>query len=80
MVLQGHEGAVLCVAQLPHSEFIVSGSSDATIRIWNLHTGTCEGAKPLTLPPPEQLHNATELRVRGIARAHRVHQGSDALA
>lgn len=50
MVLQGHEGAVLCVAQLPNSQFIASGSSDMTIRIWNVHTGTCEGKTPSPHP------------------------------
>jgi len=33
--LQGHEGAVQCVASSPNDAFFITGSSDATFRIWN---------------------------------------------
>ena len=38
MELEGHTGAVLCVAAFPDGSRIVSGSDDTTLRIWNLHS------------------------------------------
>jgi WD40 repeat protein len=35
MVLVGHTGAIWALIQLRHSGFIVSGSDDDTVRIWN---------------------------------------------
>ena len=32
--LRGHEGAVQCVATASNDAFFISGSSDATFRIW----------------------------------------------
>ena len=39
-VLRGHEAAVLSVAKLNETK-IVSGSSDATIRVWDLASNSC---------------------------------------
>ena len=33
--LQGHDGAVQCVASSPNDAFFISGSSDTTFRIWS---------------------------------------------
>lgn len=30
----GHEGAVQCVGMAPNDAYMVSGSSDATFRVW----------------------------------------------
>ena len=40
MMLNGHTGAVFCVAPLPNGE-IVTGSTDGSLRIWDLATGEC---------------------------------------
>jgi WD40 repeat protein len=33
--LSGHEGPVQCVAAAPNDGYFISGSSDATFRIWS---------------------------------------------
>jgi WD40 repeat protein len=38
--LQGHRGAVLCLACLP--ELIATGSVDGTIKLWSVKTGQCK--------------------------------------
>lgn len=37
--LEGHEGSVNAVAFSPDGEILVSGSSDRTVRLWDLRTG-----------------------------------------
>src|SRR5215469_8763331 len=37
----GHTGAVLSVAFSPNGQQALSGSSDKTVRLWDLHTGKC---------------------------------------
>ena len=37
----GHEGSVYCSAFSKDGTMIVSGSSDKTIRVWNVDTGEC---------------------------------------
>jgi WD40 repeat protein len=37
--LLGHEGEILSVAISPDGQTLVSGSTDDTIKIWNLNTG-----------------------------------------
>ena len=32
--LRGHDGAVQCVAAAPNDGYFISGSSDATFRVW----------------------------------------------
>lgn len=40
--LQGHEGGVWGIAIAPNSpELLVSGSTDRTVRVWDLTTGKC---------------------------------------
>ncbi|KAK5997598.1 Vegetative incompatibility protein HET-E-1 [Cladobotryum mycophilum] len=39
--LNGHEDEVTSVAFSPHSQLLVSGSEDQTIRIWETRTGSC---------------------------------------
>jgi len=38
-VLKGHKGPVSCLSLSPSGNLLVSGSQDATVRIWNLKTG-----------------------------------------
>ena len=40
-VLKGHNDGVLCVAITPDGHFAISGGRDKTVRLWNLHDGTC---------------------------------------
>lgn len=48
-VLIGHSDRVLCLAYSPDGTMLASGSSDHTVKIWNVRTGaaiiTCEGHK-----------------------------------
>ncbi|KIP01359.1 hypothetical protein PHLGIDRAFT_362333, partial [Phlebiopsis gigantea 11061_1 CR5-6] len=37
--LTGHEGSVRCVVYSPESTYIISGSEDRTIRLWDAATG-----------------------------------------
>jgi WD40 repeat protein len=39
--LIGHAGAVTTIALSPDQQFLISGSSDRTIKLWELATGTC---------------------------------------
>jgi len=39
-VLQGHTGPVLRVSEL-REDRLVTGSSDSTLRVWDLGTGDC---------------------------------------
>ena len=41
LVCQGHTGWVHAVAFSPDSSLVISGSEDATIRIWDTQTGQC---------------------------------------
>ena len=41
MVLVGHEGDVYVLKYLPTGD-LVSGSEDASIKIWNIKTGECQ--------------------------------------
>src|SRR5262249_29906114 len=36
---EGHNGPITCLAFLPDGKSIVTGSSDKTIRVWNVQTG-----------------------------------------
>ncbi len=39
--LQGHNGYVTCLAVLPKHNQILSGSTDKTLKLWDLQTGEC---------------------------------------
>jgi WD40 repeat protein len=39
LMIKGHTGPVLSVAFSPHGQFLASGSSDRTVRIWEGNTG-----------------------------------------
>ena len=41
--LYGHQSAVYSVSISPDNQYLISGSYDSTIRLWNLHTKTCFG-------------------------------------
>mmetsp|Transcript_9432 Transcript_9432/g.23672 ORF Transcript_9432/g.23672 Transcript_9432/m.23672 type:complete len:257 (+) Transcript_9432:515-1285(+) len=41
LVLRGHINHIFCVAYSRHSNLIVSGSFDESIRIWDARTGVC---------------------------------------
>ena len=38
---QGHTSSVLCVRPMSDGQRVASGSSDCTLRIWELSTGRC---------------------------------------
>ena len=39
--LEGHTSDVTSVAFSPNNQYVVSGSEDKTIRLWNVETGEC---------------------------------------
>ena len=41
MILEGHTVAISSIALSPDGQFIVSGSLDYTLRVWNTDTGEC---------------------------------------
>jgi WD40 repeat protein len=41
--LYGHQSAVYSISISPDNQYLISGSYDSTIRLWNLHTKTCFG-------------------------------------
>mmetsp|Transcript_9431 Transcript_9431/g.23670 ORF Transcript_9431/g.23670 Transcript_9431/m.23670 type:complete len:238 (+) Transcript_9431:515-1228(+) len=41
LVLRGHINHIFCVAYSRHSNLIVSGSADESIRLWDARTGIC---------------------------------------
>jgi small GTP-binding protein len=41
MILKGHTGSVWGVAVTPDGRTVVSGSSDKTLKVWDLETGQC---------------------------------------
>jgi WD40 repeat protein len=47
--LEGHEDSVNCVSVLENGRLVISGSSDGTVRIWELATGKC--LHILKIPP-----------------------------
>ncbi|MDO4629676.1 MAG: hypothetical protein Q4C70_10890 [Planctomycetia bacterium] len=40
---QGHSNSVECIACSPDSKYVVSGSRDGTIRIWEIEIGSSKG-------------------------------------
>jgi small GTP-binding protein len=42
LVLSGHSDWVRCLAWSPHGRLLASGSDDASIRVWDVGTSTCE--------------------------------------
>ena len=42
-ILYGHQSAVYSISISPDNQYLISGSYDSTIRLWNLHTKTCFG-------------------------------------
>ena len=41
--LYGHQSAIYSISISPDNQYLISGSYDSTIRLWNLHTKTCFG-------------------------------------
>ena len=41
--LYGHQSAVYSISISPDNQYLISGSYDSTVRLWNLHTKTCFG-------------------------------------
>lgn len=39
--LYGHQNAIYSLSISPDNQYLISGSYDSTIRLWNLHTKTC---------------------------------------
>jgi WD40 repeat protein len=48
--LTGHADAVTCVAYSPDGRWLVSGSDDRSVRIWNADTGECVSVQELETP------------------------------
>ena len=59
LTLEGHSGSVLCVAFAPDGEILASGSSDKTVRLWDMRnrklkrtlTGHTERATAIAFSP-----------------------------
>lgn len=45
MELKGHEGWIWCIDYSNDGKFIVSGSEDKEIKLWNANTGQMFGSK-----------------------------------
>lgn len=41
MTLEGHSGGITCCSVFP-AGYLVSGSIDETLRVWNIDNGKCE--------------------------------------
>ncbi len=41
LVYKGHEDIVRCISVEPNGQFLVSGSDDCTVRVWEVLTGRC---------------------------------------
>jgi len=49
--LKGHTNWVHSVAVSPDSAFVVSGSSDKTLKTWDLETGQCRATLEVFIAP-----------------------------
>lgn len=49
-ILQGHTSSVEALCWNPAGKWLYSGSTDSTIRVWNLHSGECEKTIPVLSP------------------------------
>jgi len=50
----GHNGSVLCLQF--HDDFVISGSSDSTVRAWDINTGKCLCILPRSIHRDSVLH------------------------
>ena len=69
MVLDGHEASVTSVVASPDENYILSGSMDKTIRIWDANTGqetsvhhTENKVDPIIIVIPDNIHTISRLR------------------
>ncbi|NIM15629.1 MAG: hypothetical protein GTO45_26920 [Candidatus Aminicenantes bacterium] len=67
---KGHEGRVWSVCFSPGGTFILSGSSDHTLKIWDIETGECIKTIPLLWIPYEIKAHPTKPGIFATANAN----------
>ena len=50
VALQGHKNWVLCLAWSPDAKYLVSGSMDGQVLVWQADTGTLKGVCKVSAP------------------------------
>ena len=69
MILKGHGGWVTSICHFPHSNLIMTGARDRTIRIWDDSSGELKQTIPLVGEPPAWLLLSPNERVVALAAA-----------
>lgn len=64
---QGHDGAVRCAAVSSDARIIVSGSDDASVRVWDAASGACGACLKVWAACTRTRHSHTHTCTRGHA-------------